>query len=193
MRRFPVEPRADPDDFGRRSRRVFEQPHSIADELAWLDSEGPASPALIDYLARSSAGFDFVIFFSYRYYHAWHAARRLPGKPILVPTAERDPAIGLAIFGPVFRGVRAIMYNSHEERAMIQAAAGNDDVPGVVVGVGSEVPERADAGALPAEVQHRRGRSRSTSAGSTRTRAAASCSTTSSATRRRSRAAWTWC
>jgi glycosyltransferase involved in cell wall biosynthesis len=37
------------------------------------------------------------------------------------------------------------MYNSHEERAMIQAAAHNDDVPGVVVGIGSEVPSGTDA------------------------------------------------
>jgi glycosyltransferase involved in cell wall biosynthesis len=35
------------------------------------------------------------------------------------------------------------MYNSPEERAMIQAASGNEDVPGVVVGVGSAVPEQA--------------------------------------------------
>jgi glycosyltransferase involved in cell wall biosynthesis len=62
-------------------------------------------------------------------------------KAILVPTAERDPAIGLSLFGPVFRGVRAIMYNSHEEQAMIHAASGNQDVPGVVVGVGSDVPD----------------------------------------------------
>jgi glycosyltransferase involved in cell wall biosynthesis len=37
------------------------------------------------------------------------------------------------------------MYNSHEERAMIHRATGNQQVPGVVVGVGSEVPGRADA------------------------------------------------
>ncbi len=46
---------------------------------------------------------------------------------------------------PIFRGVRAIMYNSHEERAMIQAASGNRPVPGVVVGVGSEVPRETVA------------------------------------------------
>src|SRR3954462_6683126 len=34
-------------DFGRRSTRVFSRVHSLHDELAWLDSEGPASPALI--------------------------------------------------------------------------------------------------------------------------------------------------
>jgi glycosyltransferase involved in cell wall biosynthesis len=68
----------------------------------------------------------------------------LSGKSVLVPTAERDAAIGLSIFGPVFRNVRAIMYNSPEERAMIQAASGNTHVPGVVVGVGSEVPDRTE-------------------------------------------------
>jgi len=144
VRRFPVSHERQPLEFGRRSRRVFEQPHSIADEIAWLDSEGPASRAMIRYLAGSAAAFDYVIIFSYRYYHAWHSARRIADKAVLVPTAERDPAIGLSIFGPVFRGVRAVMYNSPEERAMITAATQNSDVPGVVVGVGSEVPSRTD-------------------------------------------------
>jgi len=143
VRRFPVSHERDPRDFGRRSGQVFNHVHSIADELAWLKSEGPASRPMVDYLA--SGPFDFVLLFSYRYYHAYHAARRLAAKAILVPTAERDPAVGLGIFGPVFRAVRAIMYNSHEERAMIQAAARNTDVPSVVVGVGSDVPASGDA------------------------------------------------
>jgi len=145
VRRFPVRHERHPLEFGLRSHRVFDQRHSIADELSWLESEGPASPAMLDYLARSAAGFDYVLLFSYRYYHAWHGARRLARQAVLVPTAERDPVIGMTIFGPVFRGVRGIMYNSHEERAMIQAATRNDHVPGVIVGVGSEVPERTDA------------------------------------------------
>jgi glycosyltransferase involved in cell wall biosynthesis len=144
VRRFPVSHERHPAEFGRRSHRVFEETHSIADEIAWLDSEGPASPALVDHLARAAASFDYVLFFSYRYYHAWHGARRLPAKAVLVPTAERDPAVGLSIFGPVFRGVRGIMYNSYEEQAMIQAASRNQHVPGVVVGVGSEVPAHTE-------------------------------------------------
>jgi glycosyltransferase involved in cell wall biosynthesis len=143
VRRFPVRHERVPAEFGRLSRRVFEQRHSVADELAWLESEGPASHGLVRYAREGD--FDYVLLFSYRYYHAWHAARQLPGKAVLVPTAERDPAIGLSIFPPVFRGVRAVMYNSHEERALIQAASGNEHVPGVVVGVGSDVPEHPDA------------------------------------------------
>ena len=45
----------------------------------------------------------------------------------------------------MFRAVRAIMYNSPEEEALIQAASANQHIPGVVVGVGSEVPTRTSA------------------------------------------------
>ena len=140
VRRFPVAHERDPRDFGQRSDHVLTRHHSVADELAWLDSEGPTSPALIDYVGQQVEAFDFFLFFSYRYYHAYHGVRRVPHKAILVPTAERDAALGLSIFGPVFRAARAVMYNSPEERAIIQAAAGNASVPGVVVGIGSDLP-----------------------------------------------------
>ena len=141
VRRFSVSRPRDADDFGRRSQVVFEREHSIAEELNWLESEGPTSPALIRHITQTRDEFDFFVFFSCRYYHAWHGARAVAGKAVLVPTAERDPAIGLSIFAPVFRGVRALMFNSFEERALLQGVAGGD-LNGVVVGVGSDIPER---------------------------------------------------
>ena len=144
VRRFQVSHSRDASRFARHSAAVFERPHSIRDELAWLDSEGPTSPALVKHAARSADVFDWFVFFSYRYYHAFHGARAAAAKAVLVPTAERDAAIGLSIFPPVFRGVRALMFNSFEERAMIQHVAARHDLPGVVVGIGSEVPERPE-------------------------------------------------
>ena len=140
VRRFPVKHERDPLVFGRLSERVFHQQHSIADELDWLDAEGPTSPGLIAHISKHASDVDFCIFFSYRYYHAFHGVRAAGAKAVLVPTAERDPAVGLSIFAPVFRGVRALMYNSPEERAMLQGVASNEHVPSVVVGIGSEVP-----------------------------------------------------
>ncbi len=143
VRRFPVAHPRDVASFGRHSATVFTRQHSIADELAWLDSEGPTSPALIRHLAAGDGRFDWHVFFSYRYYQAFHGARAVPGRAILVPTAERDAAIGLGIFPPLFRGVGALMFNSFEERAMIEHVAG-EPLPGVVVGVGSDVPARTE-------------------------------------------------
>jgi len=140
VRRFLVKHERDPRVFGRRQERVFEQRHSIGDELDWLDAEGPSSPALVEHIAKHASDYAFCLFFSYRYYHAFYGARAAAERAILVPTAERDATIGLSIFQPLFRNVRAVMYNSPEERAMIQAVSGNESVPAVVVGVGSDVP-----------------------------------------------------
>jgi glycosyltransferase involved in cell wall biosynthesis len=145
VRRFKVTHERDPLLFGKRSERVFAQRHSIGDELDWLDAEGPTSPALVDYITKHAAEFDYCLFFSYRYYHAYYGARAAGARAILVPTAERDATIGLSIFQPLFRNVRGLMYNSPEERAMIQTISGNHDVPGVVVGVGSDVPNNPQA------------------------------------------------
>ena len=140
VRRFPVNHERDPHAFGLRSEHVFRRAHSIQDELAWLESEGPASPALVRYIEAQRSTYDYFLFFSYRYYHAYHGARRVADRALLVPTAERDAAVGLGIFPPIFRGVRALMFNSFEERAMLQHAAGTT-APGVVVGIGSDVPD----------------------------------------------------
>jgi glycosyltransferase involved in cell wall biosynthesis len=146
VRRFPVRHERNTLDFGRRSDHVFKKPHSIADELGWIDAEGPTSPSLVRFIRGNAARYDYFLFFSYRYYHAYHGPRAAPARAVLVPTAERDDAIGLSIFPAIFRGVRAIMYNSPEERAMIEAIAANPHVPSVVVGIGSEVPANPQPG-----------------------------------------------
>lgn len=143
VRRFPVARPRDTHEFGRRSLHVFDHPHSLDDEIRWLEAEGPTSPSLIRHVKSTAGTTDFFIFFSYRYYHAWHGIRAVPGQAILVPTAERDAAAGLAMFGATFRAARALMYNSAEEKALIEHVSGRTG-PGVVVGVGSEVPTRTE-------------------------------------------------
>ena len=144
VERFPVAHERDAVDFARRSALVFNERHSLNEELGWLESEGPASPELLARLRRTTDEFDFVLLFSVRYHHAYHGARAVPGRAVLVPTAEREASLGLGMFAPIFRGVRAIMYNSFEERSMIAALSSNGHVPGVVVGIGSEVPAQVE-------------------------------------------------
>jgi glycosyltransferase involved in cell wall biosynthesis len=147
VRRFRVSRPRDPDRFGRISERVFRGPHCERDELEWLAEQGPYSPALVRALRRSRRRFDYFLFFSYRYYHSYHGVQALADRALVVPTAERDPVIELSIFKPFFHLPRAIVYNSREEREMIVSRTGNRQVPGDVVGVGVEEPERVEPAA----------------------------------------------
>jgi glycosyltransferase involved in cell wall biosynthesis len=146
VRRFRVKRPRDTVRFAELSARVLteDSSSSISDQLHWLEAEGPFSPRLVREIARRRDEFDFFVFFSYRYYTTYHGLRAVPGKSLLVPTAEDDGVHRMPLFTQLFRMPRGIVYNSPEERAMIEVASGNRDVPGDVVGVGSALPGDLD-------------------------------------------------
>ena len=145
VRRFRVSKERNPIAFGRLQENLLNFAHTEEEELAWIEEEGPNSPDLIRYLKRKQDEWDFFIFFSYRYYHSFHGIQAVRHKSILVPTAEPDPTIHFSIFKEFFNMPRGFIYNSTEEKRMINALSGNYTVPGDIVGVGSEIPAKSNA------------------------------------------------
>ncbi len=141
VRRFPVVKNRNPERFGKVQNIVLKSEHKEEDEILWLEEEGPYSPALIDYIKGYRDEYDYFIFFSYRYYHSYWGIKAVPHKSILVPTAEHDPVIYLKIFKDMFRKPRGIVYNSAEEKKIINTVSGNENVIGEIAGVGAEVPK----------------------------------------------------
>jgi glycosyltransferase involved in cell wall biosynthesis len=148
VKRFPVKRPRDPRRFGEIQDFILNREHKEKEELKWLDEEGPFSPDLIEYIRSHEGNYDYFIFFSYRYYHSYWGIHTVPGKSILVPTAEHDDIIYLRLFRDLFRKPRAIIYNSVEERELIQKISGNHFIPGEVVGVGTLVPPQVHSEAF---------------------------------------------
>ena len=144
VRRFPVErPRAW--DFKRYERRAFRSGHTLDDERAFIDAQGPYAPELLDFLFTRGRDYDHVLFFQYIYYPTVLGLPLVPERAALVPTAHEEAAIGLAAYKPVFLAPRAIAYNTEEERRMVWRRFRNERVPNEVVGVGVEAPPDRDA------------------------------------------------
>ncbi len=125
-------------------RRAFASGHALADELAFLDAQGPVSPDLAEHLRRHGRAFDHVLFFTYIYWPTVVGLPLVPERAVLVPTAHDEPAIGLAMYRRVFHLPRAIAYNTEEERAMVERRFANRRIPNDVVGVGVDAPTAAD-------------------------------------------------
>jgi len=142
VKRFPVIRPRNKIRFGRIQNYILGNEHKEEDELKWLEEEGPLSPSLIQYINEHKDDYDYFIFFSYRYYHSYWGINLVPGKSILVPTAEHDPVIHLKIFKDLFRKPRAFIYNSVEERQLINSLSKNQHILGDIVGVGTEIPDK---------------------------------------------------
>ncbi|MBU4267654.1 MAG: glycosyltransferase family 4 protein [Acidobacteria bacterium] len=144
VNRFRVRKPRDPETFGRIQRYIFEEEHVLEDELSWLEEEGPLVPELLQALEKREKEFAYFIFFSYRYYHSYYGVSKFRRKAILVPTAEHDQVVYLSLFKDFFNLPAAIVYNSLEEKELINRISGNAALCGDVVGVGSEIPEGFD-------------------------------------------------
>ena len=149
VRRFRVEQQRDIRRFARLSERILSFGHSRADEEAWMDAQGPYTPALRDHVAAAAreGRYDALIFFSYRY---WTTCRTLePSRTpsILAPTAEDDGLYRLDLFRSVFDAATQFAFNSVEERQMLETATGRT-LPGEIVGVGSALPASVEGEAF---------------------------------------------
>ena len=141
--RFPTI-RTREEEFGARSAWLFSHSHTLQDEMAWLYAQGPVAPELLSHLAEHHLDYDAFVFFTYIYYPTTLGLRLVADRALLVPTAHDEPPIYLDMYRALFHAPRALIYNAVEERQFLEDLFGIDHIPGDVVGLGVDVPERAD-------------------------------------------------
>lgn len=144
VRRFPTT-RPREANFGERSAWLFSHPHDLQDELAWLYAQGPTAPELLDYLAQHRFDYDAFIFFTYIYYPTTLGLRLVADRALLVPTAHDEPPIYLNMYKALFQSPRAILYNTFEEKELVEDLFDIGYIPNDVVGLGIEVPDETDS------------------------------------------------
>jgi glycosyltransferase involved in cell wall biosynthesis len=140
VRRFPVARERKEDVFFPVANKVCFFEHTDEEERQWLLEHGPVTPDLVEHLRRHEAEYDAIVFFSYRYWTTYFGMQVAPHKSLLVPTAEHDRVLYLRLFRPFFRLPAAIVFNTPEERELIERVTGNEGLPGEVVGTGIDRP-----------------------------------------------------
>ncbi|MGD2144948.1 MAG: glycosyltransferase [Anaerolineae bacterium] len=147
VRRFPTICTREK-EFGARSARLFGRPHTLQDEMDWLCAQGPVAPGLLKFIAEHHLAYDAFVFFTYIYYPTALGLRLVADRALLVPTAHDEPPIYLDIYKALFHAPRAFIYNTKEERAFLEDLFDIAHIPGEVVGIGVEVPDRVDLAAF---------------------------------------------
>ncbi len=131
-------------DFSKRTDWIVSHPHTLRDESDWFNAQGPHSPALIEYILQRRDDFDAFVFVGYLYYPTVYGLRLLPEKSLLMPTAHDEAYIYFKWFQAMFSAPRGFIYNTPEEKHLIEDIFGVDHIPNAIVGVGIDVPLNVD-------------------------------------------------
>jgi len=134
--RFPVRKPRHIFKFRIISNKIFNLPHTIDDELKWMQSQGPDVDGLFSYLDRIRQKTDVFIFFTYLYQTTFVGLQLVADKALLVPTAHDEPPIYLSIFRNMFQKPQGFIFCSHEERLFVQKLFNTDLKYSDVIGIG---------------------------------------------------------
>jgi glycosyltransferase involved in cell wall biosynthesis len=149
VRRFANARTRDIAEFNRYSDWIYNNPHSRADEMEWLQQQGPWCPGLIEYLKRHHQQYDVLIFFTYLYAPTVLGLEIAPARSVLVTTAHDEPAIRLDIYRDVFARPAAICFLTESERQFVHQQFPERPLLEDVTGVGIDFPQQQPYPRMP--------------------------------------------
>jgi len=140
VRRFPVTRPRHLNRFRDISEWVFTERATEQEQETWFRENGPEMPLLLDHLRAHGHDYDRVLFWSYRYYHAFFGLPLVADRSILVPTAEDDEIVRTAsVLGTFFARPRAYLFLTAEERDLVAARCRGRLPPSEVIGAGLDL------------------------------------------------------
>jgi|EndMetStandDraft_3_1072993.scaffolds.fasta_scaffold159082_2 glycosyltransferase involved in cell wall biosynthesis len=156
--RFPVARQRRLNRFREISEHVFAGRATPGEQDAWFRENGPEMPALLEYLEKHGHEYDRVMFWAFRYYHAWFGVPLVADRAVLVPTAEDDDLIRTAtVLGPFFARPRSYLFLTVEERELVAARCEGHLPSSEVIGAGLDpAPAAAPVGPVAAAAQSQR-------------------------------------
>jgi glycosyltransferase involved in cell wall biosynthesis len=140
VNRFPVNGERDTVRFDQTWKKIFWSDHSPEDELDLLKYQGPYSPALLNHIEKTRNAYDAFLFFTYLYYPTALGLVTIKDRAAFQPTAHDEPLLYLNQFEQVFRSTPHLIFNSEEERNLLQRRFTLNSGVGTVVGVGIDNP-----------------------------------------------------
>jgi glycosyltransferase involved in cell wall biosynthesis len=142
-----------PDHFFSYSERLLSYPEAATrvEARAFIDTQGPGSPELID--ALRSCDRDLIAFYPYLYTPTVDGVAAVGDRSVMHPAAHDEPALHLPIFKEVMAGVQGFAFHARSERDLVQKLFRVAEVPQEIVGLGIDEPgPEAEAGRPPSEI-----------------------------------------
>jgi glycosyltransferase involved in cell wall biosynthesis len=134
--RFPVAHQRSLHGFADASELAFSGIAGDAGEEEWFRQNGPEVPALIAHLQASGPEYDAVLFWAFRYAEVFFGLPFVADRAILVPTAEDDPVIRMAVLERFLALPAGFIFLTPEEQDLVVRRMSTPLPPSCTIGSG---------------------------------------------------------
>jgi glycosyltransferase involved in cell wall biosynthesis len=142
--RFGVAQPRDPAAFDVLSAEAYARPDDLELGRRWMQAQGPVAPGIAEHLRLEGDRYDAVCVLPYLYATAPDAIALAGDRAVLVPLAHDEPPLRLRIFDELFARPGVLVFNTPEERAVVERRFGTDDRPRFTIPLTVDDPPPAD-------------------------------------------------
>jgi glycosyltransferase involved in cell wall biosynthesis len=142
--RFPVAAPRDLAAFDALSPGTYARPEDLELGHRWMRAQGPDVPGIAEHLRLEGDAYDAVCVLPYLYATAPEAIAIARDRAVLVPLAHDEPPLRLRIFDEMFARPGVLVFNTPEERAIVERRFGVDDRPRFTIPLTVDEPPPSD-------------------------------------------------
>jgi glycosyltransferase involved in cell wall biosynthesis len=142
--RFPNEPPLGQSDLNRLYLEAHANPEDTVLGRRWLDANGPSVPVLREHLREHATAYDAVCALPYAFPTTLAALEAFPGPSLMVPCAHDEPGLRLDVYRRVFSLPDGLVFNTDEERRLVERRFGLDERPQATIGLWVDPPPPVD-------------------------------------------------
>jgi glycosyltransferase involved in cell wall biosynthesis len=144
VRRFPVREQRDLAAFNAFAEPLYARATTRAEELAFLERQGPVAPALLDEIRSRRDAFDVLVFFTYLYWPTVQGLLAAGPRSVLVPTTHDEPPLRFSVFEDLFSAAGGLVFLTPPEADLVHARFDVGHKPQAIAGIGIDPAPAVD-------------------------------------------------
>jgi glycosyltransferase involved in cell wall biosynthesis len=142
--RFGVTVPRDMPAFDALSAEAYARPADLELGRRWLRAQGPDVPGIAQHLTEHRDDYDAVVAMPYLYAPAAEALAVVGARSVLVPLAHEEPPLRLQVFDEPLATAGVLVFNTPEERAVVERRFGHDGRPRFTIPLAVDEPPPSD-------------------------------------------------
>lgn len=142
VHRFPVDKPKDLARLGELSRKFMSaQTLTPQEEMDWINTQGPVSTPMFDYIKKNKNKYDLFFFWGYLFAHTYYGIQLVSKKSILIPFIHDEPPFYFSVYKKVFKSAAGIIFETPEEKELLLKTVPDITKKHEIVGIHVDHPE----------------------------------------------------
>lgn len=141
IKRFSIDEKKNLAHLGELGQKLMAGKFRSEDELDWINTQGPISKPMFDYIKENEDNYDAFFFWGYLFAHTYYGIQLVPKKAVLVPFIHDEAFFYFRVYDKEFGSAKAIVFETPEEEDLLYKVRPHSTKKTEIIGTAIDIPK----------------------------------------------------